>query len=87
MVAKISFRIVKEKFKMKNDSFNDRILRELANDGRISNHELAQRIGLSPSACLRRVQELESSGLIRGYKVILELYFTHVISWLTTIWF
>ena len=57
---------------MKNDSFNDRILRELANDGRISNHELAQRIGLSPSACLRRVQELESSGLIRGYKAIFD---------------
>ena len=57
---------------MKNDAYNDRILRELSGDGRISNQELAQRIGLSPSACLRRVQELESSGLIKGYRAVFD---------------
>jgi Lrp/AsnC family transcriptional regulator, leucine-responsive regulatory protein len=51
-----------------NDHANDRILRILAREGRISNLDLAQRVGLSPSACLRRVQELERSGAIRGYR-------------------
>ena len=40
------------------------ILRELQADGRLTNLELAQRINLSPSACLRRVKLLEESGLI-----------------------
>lgn len=40
--------------------------------GRISNIELADRVGLSPSACLRRVQELERSGLIKGYRAVLD---------------
>jgi len=52
----------------KNDSINDHILRELRADGRISNLDLADRVGLSPSACLRRVQELERSGVITGYR-------------------
>jgi DNA-binding Lrp family transcriptional regulator len=47
-------------------------LRVLSHDGRISNIELADRVGLSPSACLRRVQELERSGLIRGYRAVLD---------------
>jgi len=54
----------------KIDEFDERILQELQNDGRISNTELASRIGLSPSACLRRVQELERSGIIMGYKAV-----------------
>lgn len=54
------------------DSINDRILFELEADGRISNTELASRVGLSPSACLRRVQELERSGVIKGYRAILD---------------
>ena len=41
------------------DEINRKILRELTRDGRVSNLELAGRVGLSPSACLRRVQELE----------------------------
>ncbi len=41
-------------------------------DGRISNLELADRAGLSPSACLRRVQELERSGVIKGYRAIID---------------
>lgn len=47
-------------------------MQELTNDGRISNIELAGRVGLSPSACLRRVQELERSGVIKGYRAILD---------------
>lgn len=54
------------------DAINQKILRELTRDGRISNLDLADRIGLSPSACLRRVQELERSGVIRGYRAILD---------------
>ena len=44
----------------------------LARDGRIANTELADRVGLSPSACLRRVQELERSGVIRGYRAVID---------------
>jgi DNA-binding Lrp family transcriptional regulator len=55
----------------KIDAVNDRILRELQRDGRISNLDLAERVGLSPSACLRRVQELERSGVIAGYRAVL----------------
>ncbi len=47
-------------------------MRVLTSDGRISNLELADRVGLSPSACLRRVQELERSGLIKGYRAVLD---------------
>ncbi|MEE9376042.1 MAG: Lrp/AsnC family transcriptional regulator [Rhizobiaceae bacterium] len=54
------------------DSVNDRILRELGTHGRISNAELATRVNLSPSACLRRVQELERTGVIKGYRAILD---------------
>ena len=55
----------------KLDRINERILHELSQDGRVSNAELANRIGLSPSACLRRVQELENSGRIAGYRAVL----------------
>ncbi|MDJ0629174.1 MAG: Lrp/AsnC family transcriptional regulator [Rhodobacter sp.] len=57
---------------VRNDDINDRILRELSRDGRISNLELADRVGLSPSACLRRVQELERAGVIKGYRAVLD---------------
>ena len=54
------------------DQINRKILRELASEGRISNIELADRVGLSPSACLRRVQELERSGVIKGYRAVVD---------------
>jgi DNA-binding Lrp family transcriptional regulator len=54
------------------DAIDDRILQMLRRDGRISNAELAARVGLSPSACLRRVQELERTGVIRGYRAVLD---------------
>jgi DNA-binding Lrp family transcriptional regulator len=50
------------------DPTNQKILRELSENGRISNLDLAEKIGLSPSACLRRVQELERRGVITGYR-------------------
>lgn len=56
----------------KIDSINRKILRELTRDGRVSNIELAERVGLSSSACLRRVQELERSGVIKGYRAVLD---------------
>ena len=53
------------------DAIDDRILRVLSRDGRISNLALAERVGLSPSACLRRVAALEKSGVITGYRATL----------------
>ena len=57
---------------MELDRYDRRILAELQRDGRISNQELAERIGLSPSPCLRRVRALEESGLIAGYRAMLD---------------
>lgn len=54
------------------DRINENILQELRRNGRISNLDLAERVGLSPSACLRRVQELERSGVITGYRAVLD---------------
>ncbi|WP_158108344.1 Lrp/AsnC family transcriptional regulator [Vibrio furnissii] len=54
------------------DKFDERILRELQLDGRVSNVELADRVGLSPSATLRRVQELERRKVIKGYRAVLD---------------
>ncbi len=56
----------------KQDEIADRILQILSSDGRISNTELADRIDLSPSACLRRVQDLERIGVTRGYRAVLD---------------
>jgi Lrp/AsnC family transcriptional regulator, leucine-responsive regulatory protein len=56
----------------KIDAIGQDILRELLRDGRLSNIELADRVGLSPSACLRRVQDMERRGLIVGYRAVLD---------------
>jgi Lrp/AsnC family leucine-responsive transcriptional regulator len=56
----------------KIDQINDRILQTLSAEGRLANLDLADRVGLSPSACLRRVQELERSGVIKGYRAVLD---------------
>ena len=56
----------------KKDRYNDTILRELRLNGRVTNSDLANKVGLSASACLRRVQELESSGLIKGYRAVID---------------
>lgn len=54
------------------DDFDKKILRELQADARISNADLADRIGLSPSPCLRRVRRLEETGAIRGYTAVID---------------
>lgn len=54
------------------DRKDERILQVLGREGRISNTDLSARVGLSPSACLRRVQELERSGVIRGYRAVID---------------
>lgn len=57
---------------MQIDRYDRQILQLLQQDGRISNQELADKIGLSPSPCLRRVRALEEAGLIIGYQVLLD---------------
>lgn len=54
------------------DRLDRRILCELESDARQTNVKLAERVGLSPSACLRRVQELERSGVIKGYRAVVD---------------
>jgi Lrp/AsnC family leucine-responsive transcriptional regulator len=54
------------------DAFDRRILELLQEDGRLSNQDLADRIGLSPSPCLRRVRALEEAGYITGYRAVVD---------------
>lgn len=54
------------------DNIDKRILRELQGDGRIPNNELARRVGLSPSPCLRRVKLLEEAGVVRRYVAVVD---------------
>ena len=56
---------------MELDRFDRQILQVLQQDGRISNQDLADRIGLSPSPCLRRVRALEDAGIVTGYRALL----------------
>ncbi|MDR0996714.1 MAG: Lrp/AsnC family transcriptional regulator [Zoogloeaceae bacterium] len=56
---------------MKLDRIDAKILDVLQKDGRISNQLLAEQVGLSPSPCLRRMHALEESGLIAGYRALL----------------
>jgi Lrp/AsnC family transcriptional regulator, leucine-responsive regulatory protein len=54
------------------DRYDKRILTLLQADGRMSNQDLADTIGLSPSPCLRRVKALEDAGLITGYRALVD---------------
>jgi DNA-binding Lrp family transcriptional regulator len=54
------------------DAVDRRILRELQDDGRITNVELARRVGISPPPCLRRLRALERAGYIKGYRALLD---------------
>ncbi|HVE05850.1 MAG TPA: Lrp/AsnC family transcriptional regulator [Paraburkholderia sp.] len=54
------------------DAIDRRILTILQQEGRLSNQELAERVNLSPSPCLRRIRRLEESGVIRGYVALLD---------------
>jgi len=53
-------------------SIDQKIIRELMQDGRLTNQELSERVGLSPSPCLRRVRNLEREGVIRGYAATID---------------
>jgi len=57
---------------MNLDAIDQRILYCLQENGQLTNQELAERVALSPSACLRRVRALEESGVIRGYRAVLD---------------
>jgi len=57
---------------MKLDRLDRKVLNELQHDGRISNVDLAARVNLSESACLRRVRALEQTGLIERYVALLD---------------
>ena len=54
------------------DRIDVRILDVLQQDGRLSNQELAERVGLSPSPCLRRVKRLERDGVIQRYAAVVD---------------
>jgi DNA-binding Lrp family transcriptional regulator len=54
------------------DAIDWKILKELQDDGRITNVELARRVGISAPPCLRRVRALEEAGFIRGYRALLD---------------
>ena len=57
---------------MELDGFDRRILAELQSEGRITNQELSDRVGLSPSPCLRRLRRLEESGAISRYVALVD---------------
>jgi DNA-binding Lrp family transcriptional regulator len=54
------------------DAIDRNILRELQDNGRITNVELARRVGISAPPCLRRVRALEEAGYIKGYRALLD---------------
>jgi len=54
------------------DSIDRRILREVQENGRITNVELARRVGISPPPCLRRLRALEQAGYIKSYRALLD---------------
>ncbi|MEU3019491.1 Lrp/AsnC family transcriptional regulator [Nocardiopsis sp. NPDC007018] len=54
------------------DEVDREILFQLRQDGRLSNVELARRVGLTPPPCLRRVKRLEESGVITGYRAVVD---------------
>lgn len=53
------------------DKLDKRILRELQNDGSITNADLAERVGLSPTPCARRVKRMQDEGIIKGQVTVL----------------
>ena len=63
--------IVRDMPKARLDAIDQRIIGELQADARLSNVDLADRVGLSPSPCLRRVKRLEQQGVIQGYRAVL----------------
>jgi DNA-binding Lrp family transcriptional regulator len=58
--------------KVRLDAIDWKILHELQREGRITNVELARRVGISAPPCLRRLRALENSGIIEGYRALLD---------------
>lgn len=58
-------------FRADLDAIDMKILRELQDDGRMTNVELSRRVGISAPPCLRRVKKLEDAGIIRGYRALI----------------
>lgn len=58
--------------KIRLDAIDWKILKELQGDGRMTNVELARRVGISAPPCLRRVRGLEEAGIIVGYRALLD---------------
>ncbi|MFB7758154.1 Lrp/AsnC family transcriptional regulator, partial [Streptomyces sp. NPDC056121] len=54
------------------DRIDREILFHLSQDGRLTNVELAKRVGLTPPPCLRRVKRLEEAGVISGYRAVID---------------
>jgi len=54
------------------DAIDRKIIRELQADARLTNQDLSERVGLSPSPCLRRVRNLERKGTVQGYTAIVD---------------
>lgn len=54
------------------DPIDRAIIAELTRDGRLTNVDLAGRVGLTPGPCLRRVQRLEADGVLRGYRAVVD---------------
>lgn len=54
------------------DSIDHKLIQQLQKDGRLTNQELAERVSLSASPCLRRVRKLEKSGVIKGFTAIID---------------
>lgn len=54
------------------DAIDRKIVAALMENGRLTNQELSERVGLSPSPCLRRVRNLEEAGIIKGYTAIID---------------
>ena len=64
--------VAQEPMKAELDSIDWKILRELQADGRMTNVELARRVGISAPPCLRRVRALEQAGIIVGYRALVD---------------
>lgn len=67
LIGKTAFMPIKAEL----DAIDWKILKELQNDGRMTNVELSKRVGISAPPCLRRLKRLEDSGIIKGYRAIL----------------
>lgn len=63
--------MMKSDSSLRIDDIDRRILRELGRDGRLSNQDLADKVGLSASPCWQRTRKLEAEGVIQGYRAMI----------------